>query len=114
VKVEAMPAYEMKGKFGVFRQNKWASNGYIITFGDKRVYVAGETENVPEMKGLKQIDVAFLPVTRTMPPAAFADAVKAIQPKVAVPYAYGSNDPNALVALLKDDQGVDVRVRDLK
>lgn len=114
VKVEAVPAYEMKGKFGVFRQNKWASNGYIITFGDKRVYVAGETENVPEMKALKQIDVAFLPVIRTMPPAAFADAVKAIQPKVVVPYSYGANDPNALVALLKDDQGVDVRVRDLK
>jgi L-ascorbate metabolism protein UlaG (beta-lactamase superfamily) len=114
LKIEAVPAYEVKGKFGVFRPTKSASNGYIITFGDKRVYVAGETENVPEMKGLKQIDVAFLPVIRTMPPASFADAVKAIQPKVAVPYAYGSNDPNALVALLKDDQGVDVRVRDMK
>ena len=48
----------------------------MITFGDKRVYVAGETENVPEVKALKQIDVAFLPVIKTMPPAMFADTVK--------------------------------------
>ncbi len=114
LKIEAVPAYEMKGKFGVFRPTKGASNGYVITFGDKRVYVAGETENVPEVKALKQIDVAFLPVIRTMPPANFADTVKAMRPKIVFPYAYGNNDPKALVALLKDNQGIDVRVRDLK
>jgi len=114
LKIEAVPAYEVKGKYGVFRPNKGASNGYVITFGDKRVYVAGETESVPEMKALKQIDVAFLPVIRTLPPPVFADTVNAMRPKIVVPYAYGSNDPNALVALLKDDQGVDVRVRDMK
>jgi L-ascorbate metabolism protein UlaG (beta-lactamase superfamily) len=114
LKIEAVPAYEVKGKFGVFRPTKGASNGYVITFGDKRVYVGGETENVPEMKALKQIDAAFLPVIRTMPPANFADAVKAMQPKIVFPYAYGSNDPKELVALLKDNQGIDVRVRDLR
>ena len=114
LKIEAVPAYEVKGKYGVFRANKGASNGYVISFGDKRVYVAGETESVPEMKALKQIDVAFLPVIKTLPPASFADAVQAMRPKVVVPYAYGNNDTKALVALLKDDQGVDVRVRDLK
>ena len=115
LKIEAVPAYEMKGKFGVFRPTKGASNGYVITFGDKRVYVGGETENVPEVKALKQIDAAFLPVIRTMPPAAFADTVKAMQPKIVFPYAYGNNDPKELTALLlKDNQGIDVRVRDLK
>jgi L-ascorbate metabolism protein UlaG (beta-lactamase superfamily) len=114
LKIEAVPAYEVKGKFGVFRPTKGASNGYVITFGDKRVYVGGETENVPEMKALKQIDAAFLPVIRTMPPAQFADAVKTMQPKIVFPYAYGNNDPKELAALLKDDQGVDLRVRDLK
>ena len=69
LKIEAVPAYEVKGKFGVFRPTKGASNGYVITFGDKRVYVGGETENVPEVKALKQIDAAFLPVIRTMPPS---------------------------------------------
>src|SRR6185369_3863077 len=62
LKIEAVPAYEMKGRFGVFRPTKGASNGYVITFGDKRIYVGGETENVPEVKALKQIEAAFLPV----------------------------------------------------
>lgn len=114
LKIEAVPAYEMKGKFGIFRPTKGASNGYVITFGDKRVYVGGETENVPEVKALKQIDAAFLPVIRTMPPASFVDTVKAIQPKIVFPYAYGNNDPKELIALLKDNPDVDVRVRDLK
>ena len=92
----------------------------MITFGDKRVYVAGETENVPEMKSLKQIDVAFLPVNntgpvriKTMTPAMFTDTVKAMQPKIVFPYDYGNNDPKVLAALVKDP-GVDVRVRDMK
>ena len=68
----------------------------MITFGDKRVYVAGETENVPEVKAVKQIDVAFLPVNnvsitggavglRTMTHPMFVDAAKAIRPKILFP-----------------------------
>ena len=131
VKVEAVPAYNIKGQLGNGKPNtgKASANGYVLTFGDKRVYVAGETENVPEVKAQKQIDIAFLPVNavgadgtpagggvglKTMTPKMFADAVKAIQPKVVFPYAYGNNDPKSLMALLKDDQGVDVRVRDMK
>ena len=49
-----------------------------------------------------------------MTPKMFADAVATMRPKVLFPYAYGNNDPKSLVALLKDDQGVDVRVRDMK
>jgi L-ascorbate metabolism protein UlaG (beta-lactamase superfamily) len=101
LKLEAVPAYEVKGRFGVFRSIKGAANGYVITFGDKRVYVGGETENVPEVKALKQIEAAFLPVIRTMPPKDFADTVKAMQPKIVFPYAYGTTIED-LAALLKD------------
>ena len=114
LKIEAVPSYNVAGKLGVFQAEKGGANGYVITFGDKRVYVASETQNVPEVTALKQIDVAFLPVIKTMPPTMFADTAKAIQPKVVFPYSYGSNDPKALVALLKDNQGIDVRIRDLK
>ena len=67
LKIEAVPAYNIKGRGGNGKPNtsKGSANGYVITFGDKRVYVAGETENVPEVKALKQIDVAFLPVNDT-------------------------------------------------
>ena len=64
LKIEAVPAYNIKGQRGNGKPNtsKGTANGYVITFGDKRVYVAGETEDVPEVKSQKQIDVAFLPV----------------------------------------------------
>ncbi len=130
LRVEAVPAYNIKGQLGNGKPNtsKGTANGYVITFGDKRVYVAGETENVPEVESQKKIDVAFLPVNsiaaegaaggaaglRTMTPKMFAETVTAMRPKIVFPYAYGNNDPKTLMALLKDDQGVDVRVRDLK
>jgi L-ascorbate metabolism protein UlaG (beta-lactamase superfamily) len=131
LKIEAVPAYNIKGQGGNGKPNtaKGTANGYVITFGDKRVYVAGETENVPEVKALKQIDVALFAVNdtgigvistndtglgvvlRTMTPAMFADTVKAMRPKIVFPYNYGKNDPKALSALLKDEKGVEVRVR---
>ena len=93
----------------------------MITFGDKRVYVAGKTENVPEVKSLKQIDIAFLPVNdsglvtlRTMTPAMFADTAKTMRPKIVFPYDYGNNDPKTLAALLVGEPGIEVRVRDMK
>ncbi|MFB0506188.1 MAG: MBL fold metallo-hydrolase, partial [Thermodesulfobacteriota bacterium] len=64
LKIEAVPAYNivhMSSQGNPFHP-KDIGNGYVITFGDKRVYVAGDTENVPEMKGLKEIDIAFLPM----------------------------------------------------
>jgi L-ascorbate metabolism protein UlaG (beta-lactamase superfamily) len=122
-KIEAVPAYNIKGRGGNGKPvtPRESANGYIITFGDKRVYVASETENVPEVKSLKEIDVAFLPVNntgiafalRTMTPAMFEDTVKAMQPKIVFPYAYGNNDPKALADLVKDDKGVEIRVRGL-
>jgi L-ascorbate metabolism protein UlaG (beta-lactamase superfamily) len=88
-------------------------NGYVLTFGDKRVYVAGDTENISEMKELKGIDVAFLPVNLpyTMTAAMAADAAKAFKPKILYPYHYamGKTDVEKLPELLKGVEGVAVK-----
>jgi L-ascorbate metabolism protein UlaG (beta-lactamase superfamily) len=112
IHIEAVPAYNPEKQF----HPKGNGNGYVMTFGDKRVYVAGDTENVPEIKTLKNIDVAFLPMNLpfTMTPEQVADLAKAIRPKVLYPYHYGNTDPNQLVNLLKDEKGIEVRIRNLK
>ncbi len=116
-KVEAVSAYNIQHKRpggGPFHP-KGEGNGYIITFADKRVYVAGDTENTPEMKSLEKIDVAFLPMNLpyTMTPEMVADAAKAFKPSILYPYHYGKTDCSKLVELLKDS-GIDVRVRKLQ
>jgi len=115
ITVEAVPAYNivhMRSENVPFHP-KGEGNGYILTFGNVRVYVAGDTENTPEMKALTGIDLAFLPMNLpyTMTPEMVADAVKAFRPKVVYPYHYSGTDPQALVELLKDTPGVEVRVR---
>ena len=94
--VEAVPAYNIVNKrpTGQPFHPRGEGNGYVVTFGDKRVYVAGDTENTPEMKALKGIDVAFLPMNLpyTMTPAMVADAARAFHPKVLYPYHYGETD----------------------
>ena len=117
-KIEAVPAYNIVHK----RQGdqpfhpKGDGNGYIITFGDKRVYIAGDTENTPEMKKLKGIEIAFLPmnVPYTMTPEMVADAAKAFKPKILYPYHFGNTDTSKLVDLLKGEKGIEVRIRDMK
>jgi L-ascorbate metabolism protein UlaG (beta-lactamase superfamily) len=109
IKVEAVPAYNLERPF----HPKGNGNGYVLTFGDKRVFVAGDTENVPEIKALKNIDVAFLPMNQpyTMTPEQVADVAKAMQPKVLYPYHFGKTDTGALVNLLKEEKGIEVRIR---
>jgi L-ascorbate metabolism protein UlaG (beta-lactamase superfamily) len=112
VNIEAVPAYNLEKQF----HPKGNGNGYLLTFGGKRVFVAGDTENVPEIKALKNIDVAFLPMNLpfTMTPEQVADAAKAMGAKVLYPYHFGNTDPNLLVNLLKDEKGIEVRIRNLK
>jgi L-ascorbate metabolism protein UlaG (beta-lactamase superfamily) len=112
IKIEAVPAYNPAKQF----HPRGNGNGYVLTFGDKRVFVAGDTENVPEIKALKNIEVAFLPMNLpfTMTPEQVADVAKAIRPKVLYPYHYGNTDPNLLVNLLKDEKDIEVRIRALK
>jgi len=118
LKIEAVPAYNivhMRSADNPFHP-KGRGNGYIITFDDKRIYIAGDTENTPEMKRLKNIDVAFLPMNLpyTMSPEMVTDAAKAFKPKILYPYHYGQTDPKKLVELLKDTKGIEVRIRKMR
>lgn len=116
--IEAVPAYNIVNlrPGGIPYHPKGEGNGYIIHFADKKVYVAGDTENTPEMKALKQIDVAFLPMNLpfTMTPEMVADAARAFRPAILYPYHYGNTDPSTLVRLLAGEKGIEVRVRDLR
>lgn len=115
--IKAVPAYNLvhKRDTGQPFHPKGDGNGYLITFGDKNVYVAGDTENIPEMKALKGIDIAFLPMNLpfTMTPEMVADAVLAFKPKILYPYHFGETDTPKLLALLKDS-GIEVRIRKMK
>ena len=117
LKIEAVPAYNivhMRSGNTPYHP-KGVGNGYVITFGDTRVYVAGDTENTPEMKQLEDIDIAFLPMNLpyTMTPEMVADAAKALKPKILYPYHYGQTDTSRIVALLKDVKDIEVRIRKL-
>jgi L-ascorbate metabolism protein UlaG (beta-lactamase superfamily) len=88
-------------------------NGYIINFADFRVYVAGDTEDIPEMKEIKDINIAFLPMNLpyTMTPEMVANAARIIKPKVLYPYHFGNTDTSKLIDLLKDQKDIEVRIR---
>jgi len=115
--IEAVPAYNLvhKRDDGEFFHPKGEGNGYVVTFAEKRVYIAGDTENTPEMKSLDGIDIAFLPMNLpyTMTPEMVADAVVVFKPRVVYPYHYGDTDPAEIVELLKDHDEIEVRVREM-
>ncbi len=117
-KIEALPAYNIVHKRGSGApfHPKGVGNGYVIAIADKRVYVAGDTENTPEMKELKNIDIAFLPMNLpyTMTPQMVADAAKAFKPKILYPYHYGDTDTSRIVELLKDIKEIEVRIRKMQ
>ncbi len=117
IPIEAVPAYNivhMRAE-GVPYHPKGEGNGYVLAFGNLRVLVAGDTENVPEIKSLQNIDIAFLPMNLpyTMTPEMAADAAKAIRPKVLYPYHFGDTDTSQLVRLLADEKEIEVRIRKL-
>jgi L-ascorbate metabolism protein UlaG (beta-lactamase superfamily) len=115
LKIEAVPAYNIvhKRPSGEPFHPRGEGNGYVITFGDTRVYVAGDTENIPEMKKLRKIAVAFLPMNLpyTMTPEMVADAARAFRPKILYPYHFGETDTSELVRLLKPEKSIEVRIR---
>jgi L-ascorbate metabolism protein UlaG (beta-lactamase superfamily) len=118
IPIEAVAAYNIvhRRENGQPYHPPGIGNGYILTFGDLRVYVAGDTENTPEMKALKDIDVAFLPMNLpyTMTPEMVADAARAFRPRILYPYHYGDTDVAELVELLKDDPQIEVRIRQMQ
>ncbi|HEY4201708.1 MAG TPA: MBL fold metallo-hydrolase [Devosiaceae bacterium] len=79
-------------------------NGYVVSFGDKKIYIAGDTEDTPEMRALTGIEVAFLPMNLpyTMTPEQAADAVKAFRPKIVYPYHYKGTDTQKFKDLVGD------------
>jgi L-ascorbate metabolism protein UlaG (beta-lactamase superfamily) len=112
--VEAIPMYNLKpADNGQTYHEKGRGNGYIVTYGGKRFYFAGDTEGTPEMRALKNIDVAFIPMNLpyTMTPLAAAEAVRAFHPAVVYPYHYRGQD-TAVFAKALAGTGIDVRLRD--
>jgi len=113
VSVEAVPMYNLTADRLKFH-NKGRGNGYVVALGGKRVYISGDTEDVPEMRALKNIDVAFvcmnLPYTMTVEQA--ANAVREFKPKIVYPYHYRGSDTEKFKQLVGGDSGVEVRPRD--
>jgi L-ascorbate metabolism protein UlaG (beta-lactamase superfamily) len=116
--VEAVPAYNIEHTRpdGQPFHPRGVGNGYVVTFGETRVYIAGDTENTPEMKALRSIDVAFLPMNLpyTMSPEQVADAAKAFRPKVLYPYHFGDTDTGRLAKLLEAEKDIEVRIRKMR
>ena len=112
-KITAVPMYNITHNqpSGQPFHDKGRGNGYVLGYGGKNFYFAGDTEGVPEMRALKNIDVAFIPMNLpyTMTPAEAADAVKAFHPKVAIPYHYKGQDVNQFKAALAGT-GIEVRL----
>ena len=109
--VEAVPAYNTtEGRTQFHPQGR--DNGYILTIDGLRVYIAGDTEDIPEMASIKDIDIAFLPCNQpyTMTTEQLVKAAKTIKPKVLFPYHYGQTDVTVVPSYLKDE-GIDVRIR---
>ena len=111
IKLDAVPAYNTTPGHTQFHP-KGRDNGYVLTMDGLRIYIAGDTEDIPEMSALKDIDVAFLPCNQpyTMTPEQVAKAARTIKPKVLFPYHY-SQTPIKQVPDLLTGSGIDVRIR---
>ena len=111
ITVEAVAAYNSTPGREQFHP-KGRDNGYILTIDGLRIYIAGDTEDIPEMSAIKDIDIAFLPCNQpyTMTPEQLIRAAKVIKPRVLFPYHYGQTDLSTVPAALKGT-GIDVRIR---
>ena len=111
IKVEAVPAYNNSEGRTQFHP-KGRDNGYILTIDGLRIYIAGDTEDIPELQNIKDIDIAFMPCNQpyTMTTEQLVMAAKTVKPKVLFPYHYGQTDVSKIPSELKDS-GIDVRIR---
>jgi L-ascorbate metabolism protein UlaG (beta-lactamase superfamily) len=113
--IEAIPMYNLKRgpSPGTLYHDKGRGNGYVLTYGAKRFYFSGDTEGIPEMRALKNIDVAFvcMNLPYTMPPDEAANAVKAFHPKMVIPYHYRGSDLSVFAKGL-EGTGIEVRILD--
>jgi L-ascorbate metabolism protein UlaG (beta-lactamase superfamily) len=115
IDIAVVPAYNIVN----LRENsvpfhpRGEGNGYVFSFADILVYVAGDTENIPEMAELKNITVAFLPMNLpyTMTPEMTARAARSFKPRILYPYHFGDTDPKKLPLLLAGETEITVRIR---
>jgi L-ascorbate metabolism protein UlaG (beta-lactamase superfamily) len=113
ISIEAVPMYNLQRgpEPGQLFHPRGRGNGYILTLGSKSVYIAGDTECTPEMRALKDIDIAFIPMNLpyTMPPTEAAECVKAFKPKVVYPYHYRGQNPEEFKSALAGEK-IEVRL----
>ena len=114
ISIEAVPAYNTTPEHKQFHP-QGRDNGYILTLDGLRIYIAGDTEDIPEMADLKDIDIAFLPCNQpyTMTIDQCVNAAKIIKPKVLFPYHF-NDTPVHKISILLAGSGTEVRVRDYK
>lgn len=116
VSIKAVPAYNiLHTRNGTPFHSKGDGNGYVISYSNKKIYVAGDTENIAEMGNLRDIDIAFLPMNLpfTMTPKMVADAALSFMPKILYPYHTGNTDLQLLVDLLKNSS-IELRIRKMR
>ncbi len=111
IALAAVPAYNTTPGRTKFHP-KGRDNGYLLTLDGLCIYIAGDTEDIPEMAGLGKVDIAFLPCNQpyTMTPEQVSKAARTIKPKVLFPYHY-SETPVSRVTELLADTSIDVRIR---
>jgi L-ascorbate metabolism protein UlaG (beta-lactamase superfamily) len=116
LEIEAVPMYNLQRgpQPGALYHTKGRGNGYVLTMGGKRIYISGDTEAIPEMRALKNIDVAFvcMNLPYTMTPEEAAAGVKAFRPKIVYPYHYRGSDLKVFTAALANEKGIEVRLRE--
>ena len=111
ISVEAVPAYNTTEGHLQFHP-KGRDNGYVLNLDGLRIYIAGDTEDIPEMEGIKDIDIAFMPCNQpyTMTTEQLVKAAMTVKPKVLFPYHYGQTDISGVPTALQGT-GVEVRIR---
>lgn len=112
VALDAVPAYNYSEGHTQFHP-QGRDNGFVLTLDGLRIYIAGDTEDIPEMADLKDIDVAFLPVNQpyTMTVDQCVRAAKVLSPKILIPYHFSQTDLSTLPESLP---GIDVRLREMQ
>lgn len=111
--IEAVPMYNLTPDRLRYHP-RGRGNGYVVAAGSSRVYISGDTEDIPEMRRLRDIHIAFvcmnLPYTMTVEQA--ADAVRAFRPRIVYPYHYRGSDVERFGRLVEQQGGIEVRIRD--
>lgn len=104
IAITAVPAYNLTEDRLQYHPRERGDNGYVLNLGGVRVYVAGDTEDTPEMRALEDIDIAFVPMNLpyTMTVQQAAAGVAAFQPTLVYPYHYRDSDLDAFEAAVGD------------